>query len=395
MDDLSARGRVVRLDSAATGLSGAELARTIGLPTGRPVVALAATTAELDEPLAGRLTAILRAVAAVLAAQRAVVVTGGTDAGVIRLLGNAVAEQLPGTLLVGVCPEAVVDAGDLQLEPHHDVSVLVPGQRWGDETATLSRVVDAVAAGMPAVGLLIGGGDVARAELDEHLQRGRPVLLLAGSGRLADQVATVRGAPGLHVGRLDDGPAQVAEKLGELLTPQSGPTLRDAVPPLLSWPRLRVPEPPQRPLLGSPAAALYPALSAAIGEAEELVGPAYRDADLQAVREQNRHRLFVVLALIGGLVTTVFAAMQTLLTSAAWPGIVVAGLGAATSALATVARAGGALDAHLSARVRAERLRSLYFEHIAAAPPDSDREHAERLRLLTLSVVQQRPGQAS
>lgn len=392
MDDLEPPARVVRLDAAAARLQGAELARAIGVPAGRPVVALAATTAELSEPLAGRLAVTLRAVAAVLAAQRAVVITGGTDAGVIRLLGRALAEQLPGAVLVGVSPEQAIDSGGTPLEPNHDVSVLVPGERWGDETDVLSRVAAAVADGQPVVGLLIGGGDVARAELHEHLRQHRPVLVVGGSGRLADEVAAAASAaPELHAVRLDDGPARVAEALAELLTPQPARTLRDALPALLAWPRLHVPEPPRQPLLGAPAGALYPELAAAIGEAEELVAPAYRQADLNAVREQNRHRLFVVLALIGGLATTLFASMQ-LLTTAAWPGIAVAALGTATSALAAVARAGGALDAHLNARLRAERLRALYFEHIAAAPPPDEREHAERLTTLTLSVVQQRPG---
>lgn len=394
MDDRAPQGRVVRLDRAAAQLSGAGLARAIGVEAGRPVVVLAATTADLSKSLTDRLTATLRAVAAVLADQRAVVVTGGTDAGVIRLLGRAMAEQPPQATLIGVTPEAAVDAESQPLEPNHDVSVLVPGSQWGDETAVLSRIVTAVAGGQPAVCLLVGGGDIARAELQEHLRQNRPVLVLSGSGRLADDMAASAGA-GLHVVRLDDGPALIAEALAGLLNAPLARTVRDAVPPLVVWPRLRVPVPPTRPLLSAPSATLYPALASAIREAEELVGPAYREADLRAVREQNRHRLLVVLALAGGLATTFFAAMQTLLTETAWPGIVAAALGAATSALAAVARAGGALDAYLSARLRAERLRALYFEHIAAPAPHDEQERADRLRALTLSVVQNRPGQVN
>jgi hypothetical protein len=49
----------------------------------------------------------------------------------------------------------------------------------------------------------------------------------------------------------------------------------------------------------------------------------------------------------------------------AWPSIVVATLGAATSALITVSRRQDSLRRYLIARIRAERLRSLYFVFLA------------------------------
>jgi hypothetical protein len=75
------------------------------------------------------------------------------------------------------------------------------------------------------------------------------------------------------------------------------------------------------------------------------------------------------------------------LQTAAWPGVVVATLGAGTSALITVARRQGSLVSYLSARVRAERLRSLYFEYIASSPATGEATRHQKLRELEQQVV--------
>jgi hypothetical protein len=83
----------------------------------------------------------------------------------------------------------------------------------------------------------------------------------------------------------------------------------------------------------------------------------------------------------------VFSALQAWLRSAPWPGVVVVTLGAATSALVVVARRQGSLHQYLAARVRAERLRGLYFEYVAEPPPADDAMRAWRLRELERQVV--------
>ena len=76
----------------------------------------------------------------------------------------------------------------------------------------------------------------------------------------------------------------------------------------------------------------------------------------------------------------------------AWPGVVVATLGAATSALITVARRQGSLLNYLTARVRAERLRSLYFEYLAGCPATDEAIRHQGLRNLEQQVVQIQSG---
>jgi hypothetical protein len=134
--------------------------------------------------------------------------------------------------------------------------------------------------------------------------------------------------------------------------------------------------------LRCPLGSGYPALQQRLDDVESVIYPSFASCDQEAQVEQNRYRWFTVLAILGGLLTTTFGAVQAWLQSVAWPGVVVATLGAATSAITTVARRQGSLDNYLSARIRAERLRSLAFEHLARAPEASEAGHRQQLREL-------------
>ena len=160
------------------------------------MLAIGGTTEPIEGDAAREILRQLRQAVSAAAEAGAVIVTGGTDAGVFHLLGVALssaADRPPA--VVGVAParhvaaeaESTVSDG-VALAPSHDGFVLTPGT-WGDETPVLSRLVSTVAAGRPAVMLLIGGGTATAAELVEHLRQGRAVVVLDGSGRLADQVA--------------------------------------------------------------------------------------------------------------------------------------------------------------------------------------------------------------
>ena len=77
------------------------------------------------------------------------------------------------------------------LEPHHTHFVLVrSGRAWGDEAPYLAAVASALSPGRPSVTVLINGGELALGDAEHSLALGRPVLVLAGTGRAADRIAT-------------------------------------------------------------------------------------------------------------------------------------------------------------------------------------------------------------
>ncbi|HEY2998000.1 MAG TPA: DUF4231 domain-containing protein [Acidimicrobiales bacterium] len=380
----------------------------LGLGSDMPVLVVAGTTATIEPDIAVRLLPTLKAVVALAAEHGIALVTGGTDVGVFHLLSLALSSS-PGArppLVVGVAPDALVaDPGaepgpdQSRADPQLDALVRVDGKAWGDEVVALSRLVADIAGGQPSGLLLVGGGDVSRADLAEHLARGRPVVVLEGTGRLADALGDGRlpagdegderiGANGdgdappladlpallaagdVRVVAVDDRQAVTAHLTRALVRGHRRP-LRDRMAVLALMPRVRYRPLPPTPPLTSAQARDFPLLLPRVAEAEREIYPAFARFEVAARREQNRHRWFSVLAILGALLTTAFGATQVWLQSVAWPGVVVATLGAATSVLTTLARRQGTLDTFLDARTRAERLRALYFAHLRR-PPAAD-----------------------
>jgi len=211
----------------------------LGLAGGRPTIVVAGGAGGVAEPELDRLRPLFTQLALAAARLGAAVVDGGTDAGVMRLLGRARVEQGGSFPLVGVAarslvvqPGTAVEGDRAPLEPNHSHVVLVPGERWGDETPWLVRVADCVAGGCPSLTLLVNGGDVALEEVAASVAAGRPVLVVAGSGRAADGVAAassgivagprardLAASELVHVAELgDDSGHAVVDQLEEILS---------------------------------------------------------------------------------------------------------------------------------------------------------------------------------
>jgi hypothetical protein len=176
-----------------------EVLETVDLPVGRPTLVVVGGASRLSQTDFQRVRRLFTEVFAPIAEQhQAVVVDGGTDAGVMRLMGQARAE-VEGTFpLVGVAPiglsilpDQPVTTGDAApLEPHHTHFFLVPGTQWGDESALLAQIATAIAVDAPSVTVLINGGEITWKDAAESVEVGRSILVIAGTGRTADILAT-------------------------------------------------------------------------------------------------------------------------------------------------------------------------------------------------------------
>ncbi|MBD1916411.1 hypothetical protein H6F55_22225 [Phormidium sp. FACHB-322] len=76
------------------------------------------------------------------------------------------------------------------LEPNHTHFFLIPGDEWGSESPWLAEFASQISVGCPALTILVNGGQIALVDLKENLATGRPAIVLSGSGRLADSIAT-------------------------------------------------------------------------------------------------------------------------------------------------------------------------------------------------------------
>jgi hypothetical protein len=187
--------------------------RHLGLRPPRPVLVVVGGAGGLGEADIGQLRPLFADGLAPLAERRgAVVIDGGTDAGVMRLMGQARAQTGATFPLIGVAPAARVaipgmpsSSQDTPLESHHTHLLLVPGAGWAAGARWLSQAAGLLAGDAGSVTILINGGEVAFDDAALSVEAGRPVVVVAGTGRTADVLA--RAA---HGDTSDDRAAAVA-----------------------------------------------------------------------------------------------------------------------------------------------------------------------------------------
>ncbi|MEH1903737.1 MAG: hypothetical protein V7L04_20590 [Nostoc sp.] len=192
----------------------------IGLGGSRSVLVVVGGATNISEADFLRLQRLFTEVLAPVAESLgAYVVDGATDAGVIQLMGKARTQIGAKFALIGVTPEKKValpnqqePAADLTpLEPNHTHFVLVPGNKWGDESLWISQVATVLANNAPSLTILLNGGEITFEDAFSSVNTGRLVVVIAGSGRTADILADALR------GQATDERAKKLAKSGKLL----------------------------------------------------------------------------------------------------------------------------------------------------------------------------------
>lgn len=187
-----------------------QLAQTLqqmGLGAPQPTLVLIGGADYLNSSRSAHLQALFQQVLAPLAQELGLyIVDGGTDSGVMRLIGQA-RQAIGGTFpLIGVAPnELVLMPGETSLNPdatpletHHTHCLLVPGSEWGDESEWIALTASLLAGRYPSVTVLINGGSVAWKDALCSVQAGRQLWVMLGSGRTADQIAMALQGSRVH-----------------------------------------------------------------------------------------------------------------------------------------------------------------------------------------------------
>jgi hypothetical protein len=152
----------------------------------------------LDDSRKARLAELFTdAIAPAAAELGALIIDGGTQSGVMAMMGEAVARDGRKCQLLGVAPTGKVTypggpgdadiADPVPLEPNHSHFVLVEGKDWGDETGPMLELARAFNA--PTVAILINGGTIAADEALQSVRNGWPLVIIEGSGRFADDLS--------------------------------------------------------------------------------------------------------------------------------------------------------------------------------------------------------------
>ena len=162
------------------------------------VILLFGGAAGLDDSRKAHLaTLFAEGVTPVAAELGALIIDGGTQSGVMAIMGEAVARCAQRCHLLGIAPKGKIAHPEIVgasagsdgalLEPHHSHFVLVESAEWGGETTTMLELARAFNA--PIVAVLVNGGAIAADEALQSVRNGWPLLVIDGSGRFADEVS--------------------------------------------------------------------------------------------------------------------------------------------------------------------------------------------------------------
>lgn len=188
----------------------AEAVRSLGLAEPRPTLVLVGGAGGLGARREEQVRPFIDDVLVPIVGEVAgAVVDGGTDSGVMRLMGDAAARAaqagrafpLVGVVAIGTVAlpgERLTQKGDAEgtarLEPHHSHFVLVPGDDWGDESEWLSLVATVLAGPRPSATVLVNGGETAWRDVEASVAAGRPVIVVGGTGRAAEDITAALGS---------------------------------------------------------------------------------------------------------------------------------------------------------------------------------------------------------
>lgn len=121
---------------------------------------------------------------------QAVVIDGGTQAGIMKELGQQRKNSKFSFPLVGVVFDDLIIKEEPKsiLDPNHTHFFLIPGGDWGDESSWISKIATAIAGDKKSITILINGGNISRIDVEYSLLENRPVYIMRGTGRLADEI---------------------------------------------------------------------------------------------------------------------------------------------------------------------------------------------------------------
>lgn len=153
----------------------------------------------------------IQSIAAFAEKYQTVVICGGTEVGIMGSIGQTRLANGYRFPLLGITLEKLAcwpggpqpkqflwwrhDRWPLSTGYSH--FILAPGKEFGEDSPWLVEAARYLSRGNKSVTILANGGGVARKDVMLSLESGRPVIVLAGTGRLADSMAEDAEKPDL------------------------------------------------------------------------------------------------------------------------------------------------------------------------------------------------------
>ncbi len=178
----------------STNTQAGTIAESLNLPQPQGMLVLSGGASDMGQVIYNQLQSVFNVIANFVTTHELIVIDGGIDAGIMSLMGKALGRNGRPAIHIGVLPAKAQtrDGSKLaeeMLEPHHSHFVLINSHLWGDEVQPMYRLIRHFSIRTPIIALLINGGDVSLKEIQYCVKLGYKIIVFAGTGRLADEVA--------------------------------------------------------------------------------------------------------------------------------------------------------------------------------------------------------------
>jgi hypothetical protein len=147
----------------------------------------------------------------------AVVVDGGTQAGIMAEIGSQRQNHKFSFPLIGVVFDSLLSKEEPKniLDPNHTHFIFIPGDEWGDESAWIAKIATRIAEGEKSITVLVNGGEISQQDVQHSLNEDRHVFIMRGTGRLADEITLTRKVTAVDIAENSD---QIQDYLREKLS---------------------------------------------------------------------------------------------------------------------------------------------------------------------------------
>jgi SLOG in TRPM, prokaryote/SMODS and SLOG-associating 2TM effector domain 1 len=196
-------GQSAQLLHVRQATEAAEILKTLSISESQAAIIVAGSTRPFRFLRKNRLTDLLsRGVAQAALESNAILLDDGLKAGVSELVGQGVADRGQKTTLVGVLPQRKTTNADLpptvdqkDIEPNHTHFVLNEQNRPDGQARTMCDLAAAASTNKDWILTILVGGESKGSALDlalETVRRGWPLVVIKGSGSLADKIVRLK-----------------------------------------------------------------------------------------------------------------------------------------------------------------------------------------------------------
>lgn len=159
----------------------------------------------------------IRIVAKLAEKMNAVVVDGGTQAGIMTEIGKQRKQNKFSFPLIGVVFDSLIMKEDPKsiLDHNHTHFFFIPGDDWGAESSWIAKIATAIAEYEKSITVLVNGGEISQHDVQYSMMENRPVFIMRGTGRLADEITLTHKVTAVDI---SEKPAKIMEYLEEKLS---------------------------------------------------------------------------------------------------------------------------------------------------------------------------------